>query len=275
MEYFSHTQLNDHIWLLQEHYAEDSSLVMGLIVGAEKAALIDSGMGVFGPGVYEEVKKLTDKPVLCICTHGHPDHIAGSVLFDEVYLNERDLDQVGRLAPEKRLFDTGMFSHKNEAILAYAREHILDCSGFHSKNVDEGDSFDLGGITLEILKLPGHSKGEIAVYDRMDNLVFSGDAFSDHVPASSLKSLAEFQEMADGIQRFLSAIHADTAVYHGHRTEPVSHQLMQDEMQAAREIAAGQTDADIDEYNPISPVPHQKKHVAGQAAITYNPAILG
>ncbi|MCD8367058.1 MAG: MBL fold metallo-hydrolase [Clostridiales bacterium] len=274
MEYFSHRQLNDHVWLIQEHYAEDSSLVMGLIVGTRKAALIDSGMGVFGPGVYEEVKKLTDKPALCICTHGHPDHIAGSVLFDEVYLNERDLDQVGRLAPEKRLFDTGMFSHGDEEVLAYAREHILDCSSFHSKNVDEGDSFDLGGITLEIFKLPGHSKGEIAVYDRLDNLVFSGDAFSAHVPASSLKSLEEFQEMADGIERFLRVIHADTAVYHGHTTEPVSHQLMLDELQAAREIAEGKTNADTDEYNPISPVPYQKKHTAGLAAITYNPAIL-
>ena len=49
---------------------------MFLLVGEEKALLIDTGTGVFDLPLL--LKTLTDKPVQVVLTHGHPDH-AGAI----------------------------------------------------------------------------------------------------------------------------------------------------------------------------------------------------
>ena len=274
MNYYETKRIFDNFYLIFENYAEDSCLTMGLITGAEKAALIDSGMGVFGTELREVVHGLTEKPVVNILTHGHPDHIAGSVLFHEVYMNERDEPQIPRLARGRRLGDVKMFSHNDPAIMAYAEEHCLDCSGFRYKPMNAGDHFELGGVTLEILTLPGHSLGSVAVYNRAGGYALVGDAFSERVPASSLPSLDSFREMADGIQIFLKTVSEDATLYGGHGRKPVSRSLIGELLQAAREISERRVDNDEDVFLPMSPVPNQKKHSFGRVGISYNPAIL-
>lgn len=267
-------QVKDNFYLIFENYAPDSQLVLGLIIGQKKAALIDSGMGVFGDELRDVVRGLTDKPVVNILTHGHPDHIAGSVLFDEVYMNQRDEPHIPRITKEKRLGDTKMFSRNDPEVLAYAEAHCLDCSGFQYKNVDDGDKFDLGGVTLEIFKLPGHSLGSIAVYNRLDNYAMVGDAFSERVAASALPSLESFKDMADAIQAFMAAVPESATLYGGHWREPISWELVMDEFLCAQELAQGKVEHDEDVYLPIAPIPNQKKHVHGRVGISYNPAIL-
>ncbi len=274
MNIYQTEKVFDNVWLIREHYAEDSALVIGLVVGEEKAALIDSGMGVFGSELRDVVNSLTDKPIVNLLTHGHPDHIGGSVLFEEVYMNERDDDQIPRLAKEGRLGDVKMFSHNDEKVLAYAREHCLDCSGFQYKNLRDGDVFDLGNVKLEILALPGHSLGSVAVLNRKDNYCFAGDAFSDHVPASSVASLEAFQEMADGIRRFMEQVPENAALYHGHWLRNITWEIIRDEQACAQELADRKTEYDEDVYMPIAPVKNQKKHMHGSVWISYNPAIL-
>ena len=59
-----------------------------LVEGKDRAALIDSGIGVGDLKSY--VKTLTDKPVIVLLTHGHVDHASGSAQFEEVYMNQKD-----------------------------------------------------------------------------------------------------------------------------------------------------------------------------------------
>lgn len=47
------------------------------------------------------------------------------------------------------------------------------------KNVtplDEGDAVDLGGVELEVMSIPGHSPGHIALYDKSNRNIFVGDS---------------------------------------------------------------------------------------------------
>lgn len=273
MELYSVEKKLENFYLILENYASDFCLSMGLIIGKKKAALIDSGMGMYGEELRNIVTSLTDKPVINILTHGHPDHIAGSVLFQEVFMNERDDSQIPRLKKEKRLGDTEMFSHNNDEIMRIAEERCLDCSGFRYKNTDAGDVFDLGNMELEIMALPGHSQGSIAILNKKDGYVMVGDAFSNCVPASSVTDLTQFKVMADCISLFLREA-GDLTMYGGHSREPVDKQIAADEMMAALELGEGKTIGDEDIYISISPIPNQKKHVYGCVGITYNPEII-
>lgn len=55
-----------------------------LVVGSERAVLIDTGCGI--GDLRSFVEQLTDKPVTVLLTHGHLDHAPGAVQFDEVYM---------------------------------------------------------------------------------------------------------------------------------------------------------------------------------------------
>lgn len=275
MEHYTIQKIKETLYIIHENYAEDSALEIGLLPGQDTALLIDSGMGVFGSELRNIVKQITDKPIKVLCTHGHPDHIAGSVLFDDVYMNERDESQLARLAPERRLGDIGMFSHDNAEVMKYAKENCIDCSGFRYKNIDDGDTVDAGGLKVEVIKLPGHSMGSLAYYNREDNYAFVGDAFGKQIPASSMTSLSQFRVMGDCIKNFRDAIRDDTMLYAGHKNmNPISDDIILDLMHCCYEIAEGKVEKDEDIYMPISPVPNQKKHIYGAAAITYNPKIV-
>ena len=61
---------------------------MYLIIGEEKALLLDTGCGVCD--LKELVSELTDKPVMVALTHGHRDHAGGFGACDEIWLGEED-----------------------------------------------------------------------------------------------------------------------------------------------------------------------------------------
>jgi glyoxylase-like metal-dependent hydrolase (beta-lactamase superfamily II) len=79
-------QLKPSIYL----FDEDHSASGYLVVGENKACLIDTMNGYCN--LYEAVRKITDKPIIVVNTHGHPDHIFGNVYFDEALIDSKDLE---------------------------------------------------------------------------------------------------------------------------------------------------------------------------------------
>jgi glyoxylase-like metal-dependent hydrolase (beta-lactamase superfamily II) len=63
---------------------------MFLLIGSERAMLIDTGCGTLD--IKAIVKELTDKPYDVVITHSHGDHIGGVPQFEEVYIHKNDMD---------------------------------------------------------------------------------------------------------------------------------------------------------------------------------------
>lgn len=126
-----------------------------LLVGAEKALLIDTGMGQANLRAY--VETITDKPIMVVNTHGHMDHTLCNGYFDEVYMHpEAIIDSNGGKWSESEYKDGPW-------------------PDFNPIPVEEGYVFDLGDRHIEVLETPCHSPGDLMFIDKENKLLFTGD----------------------------------------------------------------------------------------------------
>src|SRR5688500_14024098 len=63
--------------------------IVNLVIGQQKAALIDTGCGI--GNLRKAVEQVTDKPVIVINTHTHADHLGSNHQFDEIALFDHRL----------------------------------------------------------------------------------------------------------------------------------------------------------------------------------------
>lgn len=276
-EFFTHEKISDTLYLVRECYAEESGFTLGLVIGEERAAVIDSGLGAVD-GLRRYVETLTDKPLICLVTHGHPDHAGGAVLFDKVYMSSLDEEELTwGLTKERRLGDLVEFSGNNAEVLAYAREHCVNCAGFQYENMRGGDAFDLGGVRLEILDMPGHTKGSVAVMNREEGYIFTGDAVCEALAVTGYEKKC-MEESHQALEKLVEAAEEAgvTELYAAHYAKPVPLQMAVDLRDACGEVLEGKTEQDerthflFAELNDPDII--LKKHVKNHVSVTYNAA---
>jgi glyoxylase-like metal-dependent hydrolase (beta-lactamase superfamily II) len=147
---------------------------MYLVVGRERAALVDSGMGV--GDVRIEIAKITSLPCIVLNTHHHWDHVGANALFDASAIHENESDQLAQeqsigafreafRSPGARSVLPLSFDPDSYRIIPRPATHILH----------DGDEIDLGDRVLTALHTPGHSPGHCTYLDEEDGLLFTGD----------------------------------------------------------------------------------------------------
>ena len=142
-----------------------------LVEGEERAALLDTGSG-FG-SLKAAVDKLTDKPVTVLLTHGHTDHAMGSLEFSDVYLNLED-EYIYHPHGDRAFRHEGMSLAEDVVI---TEENYIETAPFSLYNdMKGGDSFDLGGVTIEIYDCPGHTRGSVVMLIKEERALLLGDA---------------------------------------------------------------------------------------------------
>ncbi len=148
---------------------------MYLCVGSERALLIDTGCGVCN--LKEIVSKLTKLPYDVVLTHGHLDHAGGCGAFDQIYVNERDFNLVKHLSFEElRQYCDSLGKMGGYDAYDYTKNMVQEFTVFPQMiSIEEGHVFDLGNRTLEVYEIPGHTEGSVALLDRKNRILFSGD----------------------------------------------------------------------------------------------------
>ena len=153
-------KMTEDVYLLDEDHAATGYLV----IGSDKACVIDTMNGACN--LYEEVRKLTDKPIVVVNTHGHPDHIFGNMYFDNALINPADLE-------------LAKFFSEEPEFIKILEEKNLKMPDF--KPIFEGDTIDLGNRHLKVYELPGHTPGGIVLLLEEERILFTGDGINHHL----------------------------------------------------------------------------------------------
>jgi glyoxylase-like metal-dependent hydrolase (beta-lactamase superfamily II) len=160
--------------IYEPHQAEET--IGYLIVGARRALLFDTGMGI------SDLKKVTDQltrlPIVVLNSHTHDDHVGNNWEFQTIYGTDTDFtrtnalgsraDAQAELAPGQICgslppgFDLKTYATRPWKISAY---------------LHDGQNIALGGRTLQVIATPGHTPDAISLFDRAHGLLFTGDTY--------------------------------------------------------------------------------------------------
>lgn len=194
-DWFTVRLVAPHTWAIDDHGSD----VIYLLAGDERALLVDTGWGIGDlPAL---AASLTPLPLLVANTHGHPDHTYGNGAFGQVYIHPADARMVGTAPPslESRRWIAGR-------ILRPILPPDFDVEGWASAAagllpLGGGHLFDLGGRTLEVIALPGHSPGSVCLLDRQARLLLTGDSIHSGATWLHLEESLPLEGFLDNLRR--------------------------------------------------------------------------
>ena len=197
-------RIDENTWRI-----EDMGVRFFLLAGTRKALLIDSGMQIHN--AREIAEGLVSLPVELLNTHGDRDHVGSNAEFDHFYMNPA------------------------EASNYYNTQKMTGTI----RPVQDGDVLDLGGRELEIIALPGHTPGSIAVLDEKNRRLFSGDPVQDG-RIFMFGACREMHAYVHSLHRLEKMTGLFDEIYPSHGSCPVSPALIPKLAAAAEQILAGQ-----------------------------------
>lgn len=227
----------------------NGSETMYLLEGDDKALLIDTGWGAGNLRPF--VEKLTNKPIMVVNSHYHPDHAGGNGEWEEAWMHadwEKDIPSMGDCP-----CDISKLPHPN-----YAHRILTD-----------GQIIDLGNRKVEVLYMTAHSNSSLFFLDHGQRMLFCGD----EVEAAQvlMYGIVEVPGEPHDLAARLRAHHANCAALWARRDEwddlcpnhngtPIAPEYLLDFMGLSEHIFLGDAIREdklnhfyIENQNPIAP----------------------
>ncbi|MGH2679560.1 MAG: MBL fold metallo-hydrolase [Actinomycetota bacterium] len=158
--------------------------------GRQRDLVVDTGNGI-GDLRTALAPLVEGRPVVAVATHDHFDHIGGMHAFDERWCHAADADGLREpdgLALLRGDLRVGLEDEIRwygyeppEVVITALPTEDFDVAGWRTiateptRRLTDGDVVDLGDRAFEILHVPGHTAGSIALWDAAEGLLFTGD----------------------------------------------------------------------------------------------------
>lgn len=231
------------------HFQE---VISYLILGSEKALLLDTGMGICK--IRPLVERLTDLPITVVNSHCHFDHIGGNWEFDSISIFDYPA-AVNRL---RNGMSRDMVIHhlRDDSVwIPYPSTFDADKYAIKPCNcnpIKNGHVFHLGNRSLEVIHTPGHSPDSIMLLDKKHSILFTGDTF---YPASMYTHLTSDDGIDSDFDTYMKTM-VDLSesinvkfLYTCHNYPVVRGSVLHDVANAFKDIASGRLSYLIDEEN--------------------------
>lgn len=208
-----------------------------LIVGSERAVLIDTGMGV--GDIKALVETLTTRPVTVLNSHGHWDHIGGTHAFQAT--SEILIHRLGAAALRHGVDNSAMQAFLSSDQLLESLPPNFDLATVAIPGVepnrllDGGETLDLGDRLLAIVHALGHAPDLVVAVDRERGLLFSTDAAYAGALYAQLDG-SDLVAYAATMRLLSDLVPSLRTVYPSHGASPISPTLiprMRDALEAA------------------------------------------
>lgn len=176
----------------------------------KEAAIVDPGMSTEAECrrivTFQEKEGL--KFVHLLNTHMHIDHVAGDDFISRTY----------GLQPEYNPADNYLAA----ALTDQARRFGFSFAGNNITSgipLNDGDQITVGKGLLEVLLVPGHTRGHVAFYNKQDNFVLAGDVLFQHSIGRTDLPGGDIDTLLNSIRTKLMTLPDNTEVYPGHGPE--------------------------------------------------------
>jgi glyoxylase-like metal-dependent hydrolase (beta-lactamase superfamily II) len=210
-DWFVVYRASDGVFAIAEPF-QFQEVISYLILGSRSALLFDTGLGIGKIG--RIVKKLTRLPVTVLNSHTHFDHVGGNADFDRILAMDTDYTRANARG----------FSHEKvkgevePAALCRGVPAGFDSAGYRTRAftptqfIKDGHTIDLGGRTLTVLHVPGHTPDAIALLDAAAGVLFTGDSFYEgtiwlYVPETDLTAFAASVDRLAALVPSLEKLH--------------------------------------------------------------------
>jgi glyoxylase-like metal-dependent hydrolase (beta-lactamase superfamily II) len=144
-----------------------------LLNGSERSLLIDTGLGI--SNIYDEIIKLTDKPVTAVATHIHWDHIGGHEFFPDFYAHGAELNWLNGEFPLTMEQIKGMVVDRCDLPKDFDVNNYEFFQGNPTRVMEDNDVIDIGDRFFQIVHTPGHSPGHMCFWEKERGYLFTGD----------------------------------------------------------------------------------------------------
>jgi glyoxylase-like metal-dependent hydrolase (beta-lactamase superfamily II) len=183
-----------HVYVIGMHSSQDLSIV-------------DAGLMAKGVYKIQAIQKLGMKLSdikRFIMTHTHLDHIGclreirEKIPHAELWIHEEEANPIER-GDERGIYGMEMFRSMCQ------NQYGLKSGDFKFKvdrKLKGGEKLEMGGMTWEVLHIPGHSAGSIALYDRNHKVLIPGDVvYADYAIGRFDLHGADGQVLKDSLLR--------------------------------------------------------------------------
>jgi len=164
----------------QDEMIPDAHVYVIGLPSSQDLSIVDAGL--MGKGAYkiQAIQKLGIKLSdikRIIMTHTHLDHIGclkeirAQIPHAELWIHEEEANPIEK-GDERGVYGMEMFRNMCQS------QYGLISGEFKFKvdrKLKEGEKLDMGGLSWDVLHIPGHSAGSIALYDRSQKVLIPGD----------------------------------------------------------------------------------------------------
>ena len=184
--WFEHETVDEGVLRIRESHVDPFLQAnLFLVRGRDRDLLVDTGLGICT--LRTELAELFERPTIAVATHRHFDHTGGLHEFDEVVVHRDDADAVGNahgfaslVIEEYPPEELSGYDPPASLLTALPREGYELASyavtpATPTRIVGEGDEIDLGDRSFEVMHLPGHTPGELGLWEEATRTLFSGD----------------------------------------------------------------------------------------------------
>jgi len=233
--WFTVNQIDNTTFAISE-YGHWEQVHSYLLIGEEKSALIDTGLGI------DNIKRITDQltnlPIIVLTTHVHWDHIGSHGEFKNIYVHKDEEDWlvngIKKLSIEQIRKDVSR-DITIPTPETFNPETYKPFKGNPTGLLNDGDEIELGNRKLTIYHTPGHSPGHISILDNSKGYLFTGDLLYDGTPVYAFFPTTNPVDLTQSLKK-ISNIPNVTKIYGGHNTIGLDASLLQEVGKAVEEL---------------------------------------